>query len=54
MLETKLLALTAEYVNYEANEAILLSVGAKPSRSKEDIAAEYGDVLRQYLTGASS
>jgi hypothetical protein len=48
-MEKKLLDLMAEYVNYESEEATLSQFGHKMARTRDEIAAEYGRTLKQFL-----
>lgn len=49
MLEKKLLDLTLEYANHEEESAGLHSVGLAPDRTPDEIATEYGLVLKAFL-----
>lgn len=47
--EIRLLELQAEYTNHAEDEAIILSIGLDAGRTREDIAREYGQLLREFL-----
>jgi len=49
MLEMRLLELQTEFANHEDDAATLATIGLKPDRTREDIAREYGQVLREFL-----
>lgn len=47
--EIRLLELQAEYTNHASNEATVRSLGLETGRTREDIAREYGQALREFL-----
>lgn len=47
----KLLELTIEYANQETKAAELRHFGFPPGRTPDEIATEYGEVLRKFLAG---
>lgn len=48
-MELRLLQLISEYVHYETASDALASFGQKPDRTREQIATEYGQALKQFL-----
>lgn len=50
-LEIQLLDLQAEYANHPDQAKELKQLGLTPDRSREEIASEYGQVLRKFLKG---
>lgn len=48
-MEKKLLDLTLEYAAHESDAATLGTFGLEPARTRDEIAAEYGQVLKQFL-----
>jgi hypothetical protein len=48
-MEKKLLDLTLEYANHEDEAASLRALGLEPDRTRDEIAAEYGQVLKAFI-----
>lgn len=50
MLAKRLLELTTEFANAEQNNSTLASLGFEQGRGHDEIAEEYGRVLKEFLT----
>lgn len=48
-MEKTLLDLTLEYANHESEAATMAPFGLTPKRTRDEIATEYGQVLKQFL-----
>lgn len=49
MLAKQLLELTIEYMGAEDANRTLISMGLTPNRGQDEIAEEYGRVLKEFL-----
>lgn len=54
MLALRLLELQSAFSRFDENEGILDSLGLLPDRTKQEIAAEYGEALRQFMSTPAS